>query len=220
MILRPGLSSYDILLTIRLQSGYSFYVNQMDTGFLLGGGFALLIALLGWSDQIRGAQEKTRTQEREFLQSYGFRWRELRKIVRSSEHHTAEDRLRAVLRVLTAGGLDRSDDVKLFQLIRDLDLTRSKLEKSYNVRYWTVFSACLEMLICGVLSIWFRDTICEGSKFMWMHLYLLLWAILTMAIVMLTFGISCHENNFRILLAETDDALRTANEDRGTKGDN
>lgn len=39
----------------------------MDADFFLAGGIAFLPTLVGWGDQIRGAQEKTRQQEKEFL---------------------------------------------------------------------------------------------------------------------------------------------------------
>ena len=53
----------------------------MDTNFLLAGGIAFLIAVLGWGDQIRGTQEKVLLQERDFLKALQLKWRDVRALV-------------------------------------------------------------------------------------------------------------------------------------------
>jgi len=186
----------------------------MDTGFLLGGGFALLIALLGWSDQIRGTQERTRIQEREFLDTYNFRWEHFRSLIRTSESPNAETRLAAVLRILGSGGLTNQVDVLLLEDFEHLDDIRYKLENSYSIRYWCVFIASVEMLITGILSIYLRGSILKCSFLTWTHVYSAIWIILVGIIVYFTYRISVQESDLRQTLAKIDDKLRTAKENK------
>lgn len=191
----------------------------MDTEFLLGGAIAFLLALLGWSDQIRGIQEKTRQHEREFLRAYRAKlsWRDLRAIVRPSEESTPEERLLGVLRLLNKGGLQDGSHVSLLREFEALDRIREELEKAYTIRYWAISATVLEMLAAGSLSVYFRGSLVAGVPLTWEHLYFSLTIVLVAGIALLTAVTSLLESSFRRKLNEVEDQLRLSDEGTAVK---
>lgn len=188
----------------------------MGTEFLLGGALAFLLALLGWSDQIRGVQERTRTQERELLDTYNkIRWRDVRALIRPSEGN-ARDRLLGALGLLKDGVLANDEDARLLTHFESLDGIRRHLENTYSMRYWLIFATTLHMLISGALSVNFRGVI--WTWFSWQLVYSLPTIVLVGLILMLTMRAAINETRFRNGLNEVEDVLRAAKERRIGQG--
>lgn len=127
----------------------------MNAEFYLAGALAFLIAMLGWADQIRGTQERTRILEEQLLKEYGFRWSDLRKLIRTDRHASPESRLKAVLRVIKFGQLKDKVAVDLLQQLDALNRVRARLERRYDVRFCLVLAVCGQMLASGVLLLMF-----------------------------------------------------------------
>jgi hypothetical protein len=127
----------------------------LDAGFYLAGALAFLIAMLGWADQIRGTQERTRILEEQLLREYGFRWSDLRQLIRNDHDASPASRLKAALRLVKLGQLKDSLAVALLKQLEALNRVRAKLEKRYDTRFRLVLAVCTQMLVSGVLLLLF-----------------------------------------------------------------
>ena len=80
------------------------------TLFLFGSGFALFIALLGWSDRIRGIDKDTREMERLFMEDSGIHKRQFRCIVKPE---SPDQELEVLTELVNAGKIKTVDTVRL-----------------------------------------------------------------------------------------------------------
>jgi hypothetical protein len=88
------------------------------TLFLFGSGLALFIALLGWSDQIRGIDRDTKELEHQFLEKTGIDKRSFLNIVKpESDNEQAEalTQLEALTQVVQAGLLNTPEKKELLR---------------------------------------------------------------------------------------------------------
>lgn len=183
----------------------------MDTGFLLGGGLAFLIAILGWGDQIRGTQERIFGQERLFIRKLKLRWKDVRASIR--ETSTPAKKLASILRLLGSNKIQDVEDIELMRSFSSLDTIRTKLEKDYKTRFQLVLISSIVMIASGISS-----TILTGRMtfypLSWDSLYTLLSLTFITLIMFETIVISNLEENLRAVLQEIEDSLRVV-EDSG-----
>lgn len=196
----------------------------METDLFLAGALAFLIAMLGWSDQIRGTQEKTRLLEKELLTKYQFDWAVLRPLIRPDDSDGPAQRLRAVIRLLGAGALQHGDEVKLLRELEAANETRERMEAQYSFRFWLVYATCAEMFVAGFVAEYANSNIvfpvpqpffwvisswnyvrCDAQ---WVDLLSVVWAIFIIAMLMSTFLINRDENRLRKIISNVDDLLR------------
>lgn len=179
----------------------------MDAELLFGAAFAFLLALLGWSDQIRGVQERTRSQERDLLNAHKISWRVLRQVIRPSEGPSPKDQLLAVLGLVHQGFLKDQDDVALLELFKKVDATRAGLERAYDVRYWLIYACTVQLFLSGIAALFFEGAICS-STLTWEHLYAAAACLVLLPILALTGIAARREGDFRWGLNEIEDVLR------------
>ena len=180
----------------------------MDVELLFGAAFGFLLALLGWGDQIRGVQERTRSQERDLLNAHRISWRVLRQVIRPSEGASAKDELVAVLGLVHQGFLKDQDDVALLELFRKVDDTRAGLERTYEIRYWLIYSCTVSLFVLGLAALWFSGPVCVGSAITWEQVYAAVACLFLLPILGMTGYAARNEGEFRRGLNEIEDVLR------------
>lgn len=206
--------------------------TDLDTGFFFGGGIAFLLALLGWADQIRGAQEKTRLAEQQFRERYKFQWSELQPLIRPEGGDDAESRLNSILAILFRDkkAFRRSIDIVLLTKIEGMNSIRNRLESQYAERFLLVYFITVELFTAGVLSIGVRGrtSICQSELtsldqpnrmlesfwcYDWNQIMTSIWLILVAIVLILTWSINKGEVKLRSSLVDIDDQLREVAED-------
>jgi hypothetical protein len=181
----------------------------MDAEFLFAGGLAFLLALLGWSDQIRGAQEQTREQERAFLNAYQVSWADVRPLIRPSEQHSPEKQLAALLRILGSSILRQDEGADLLTKFQGLDDCRSRLEERLAIRYWLIFSTATTMLTGGLLLTLPADDSLNAAGEPLSIGALFVWLALVAVILIYTILIARDEVTFRHELGSIEDYFRS-----------
>lgn len=204
----------------------------MDTGFFLGGAIAFLLALLGWGDQIRGAQEKTQLAEKQFLRRYKFRWADLQPLIRPNSDDDAEKRLQSVLKILLRDehALKEGSDITLLTQVERMNSIRNRLEPRYALRFLLIYFIAAELFIAGVLSFFLKgrarislpEITLHGPTgswrhfvglYDWNHIWTAIWLVLFAVVLCQTWLINKDEEKLRKALVEIDDKLREAADD-------
>ncbi len=116
--------------------------------FLLGSGFAIFVALLGWSDQIRGIARETRELQSEFLRQNRLRRSELQPVLDAA---TDEEQLLCFTRLMPR--LGSASAVRLLPLLRDWDRQAKRLEKVQSWKYYLTVVLSLLCFCCGVAAL-------------------------------------------------------------------
>lgn len=170
------------------------------TLFLFGSGFALFIALLGWSDQIRGIDKDTREMERLFMEDSGIHKRQFRCIVKPE---SPDQQLEVLTELVNAGKIKTVDTVRLLRAFTDWKCEWSKIEKLSVWRYNLTILLTFALFASGTTSLFTTPT---GVK----HLFLfvvrteMLVLLLPMGFVLLLFAVillsSRREKELRKLL--------------------
>jgi hypothetical protein len=184
----------------------------MTSGFFLGGGLAVLLALVGWSDQIKGSQDASRHRERDFLKSTGSNWQDLRALIRPSEDPTPEEKLASVLRILGQGGLKDHVDVQLIAQFDEADRVRTALSALYSQRFWYVFGLAGQMITAGVTLSYRSGSLAHGIAITWEGICVAIWVFLVGSVFIDTFKIAQKEEAFRRALGSIEDVLRVASD--------
>jgi hypothetical protein len=119
------------------------------TGFLLGSGFAVFIALLGWSEQIRGLRRETYQLQSDFLKAHGLRKADLLRAIRAQ---SADEQLQAFTTIMLANKLS-APAVKLLPILRRWDAENTALESLQTWKYWLAVTLALVFFTAGALSV-------------------------------------------------------------------
>lgn len=119
------------------------------TVFLFGSGFAIFIALLGWSEQIRGLRRETYQLQSEFLKTHGLRKADLLRAIRAQ---TADEQLRAFTAIMLTNKLSASA-VQLLPVLRRWDTQNTRLERLQTWKYWLTVALAFVFFAAGVSSL-------------------------------------------------------------------
>ena len=122
------------------------------TLFSLGGGLALLIALLAWGEQIRAIAKDTRDLENDFVRSRGLTRAELLPVLRSQD---PTDRLLALTKLMTSGNLKTAPEVEVLSHFRDWGARAGHLTRLLSLKYWLTVGLTVAMFLEGGISVYF-----------------------------------------------------------------
>lgn len=120
------------------------------TLFLFGSGLALFIALLGWSDQIRGIDKDTKELEERFLEKTEIDKRDFINIVKP---RSADERLVALTQVLTGGQIDTKDSAELLRTFTTWNREWSQIERLATWKYNLTIALTVSLFGAGIASL-------------------------------------------------------------------
>ena len=120
------------------------------TLFLFGSGLALFIALLGWSDQIRGINRDTRDLETRFLQTTGIQKADYLSIVKPT---SPEERLAAITEIMASGKPKTVAHVEVLKIFTEWHGAWTKLEALSVWKYRLAVILTWTLLLAGTVSL-------------------------------------------------------------------
>jgi hypothetical protein len=120
------------------------------TLFLFGSGLALLVALLGWSDQIRGINKDTREMEHKFLGTTKVDRRVFLSVVKPA---SPDEQLAALTEILTSGKLKTVAAVEVLQIFQTWHRNWTTLERLSVWKYRLSVILTYALFAAGVLSL-------------------------------------------------------------------
>jgi len=124
-------------------------------GFLLASGFALLIVLLGWANQITSKSKETKELEADFLAKAKLRRDAYKKII--NEGGATEDSFIAVVDFLFS---TEEDNVVIFGKIKRVKEDLQSLDRKYNWRFWILLLMSMSLFLSGAVALF----LCESYK--------------------------------------------------------
>jgi hypothetical protein len=120
------------------------------TLFLFASGLALFVALLGWSDQIRGIDKDTRELEQRFLEDSGISKRDFLRIVKP---RSADEQLLALTEIVNAGRIRTRSSAELLRTFTAWNVQWSKIEKLSSIKYNLTIALTIVLFVTGVGSL-------------------------------------------------------------------
>jgi hypothetical protein len=135
---------------------------SMDSEFLLTAGFALLLLLVGWSDQLRELRSSTRDVERQFLKRIRGQTDQFRKLFNKNKTTLEAERLEASLVILGKALKADSHGNNLYSVI-ELSKRMQILDALYSLRFWTMLGLATELLLGGIVLACMEST--KGNPF-------------------------------------------------------
>ena len=120
------------------------------TLFLFGSGVGLLIALLAWSDQIRGIDKDIRELEQRFVGDTGIEKQDYLRIVKPE---TPDDRGRALTQVVNAGKIRTKDIAVVLTILTKWHKQWSRIEGLSALKYRSAIALTLVLFLGGVASL-------------------------------------------------------------------
>jgi len=157
--------------------------------FLFGSGFALFVALLGWSDQIRGLAKEIRELESEFLQKYNLSRGELIPAIIAK---TPDEQLEALTVVMQSRKLSTVSSVRMLPLLREWHRVTDVLTLLQSWKYNLTIALSLICFVAGGLAAAHCDAM----------LLLIVPALLLTAIFALIIVVNFYESRLRKTLAD------------------
>ncbi len=130
--------------------------------FLIGTGVALLLALIGWSEQIRSLHRETLKAERDFSEKRNINWDHVRKIIRGTA--PAKEKIVALNKLLREKSVLKKDDIKIINQFYNLGKKRIDIEKLYNIKYILILVLTFLFFISGVIN-YFIESCSEFKLF-------------------------------------------------------
>jgi hypothetical protein len=120
------------------------------TLFLFASGLALFVALLGWSDQIRGINQDTRELETRFLATTQINRQDFLSVVKPN---SPDDQLTALTQIMVSGKAATDAAVEVLRIFNQWHKGWTQLEKLATYKYrLTVILTC-GMFVAGFLSL-------------------------------------------------------------------
>jgi hypothetical protein len=115
--------------------------------FFFGSGFAIFVALLGWSDQIRGLTKETYELQGEFMKQYDLSKAELRPVIRAE---TPDEQLLAFTSLMQTQKLG-ADGVGLLPLLRAWRKQHLGVARMQSWKYGLTVALSLVFFVSGIL---------------------------------------------------------------------
>jgi hypothetical protein len=117
-------------------------------GFLLTSGFALIVVLVGWSNQITSKSKETRELEQEFIQKAKVKRKDYKSMINKGK--SAEKSISALVNFLYSKRED--SEIKAFDKITKIKKDLPLLNKKYSNRFWILLVTALSLIISGIGS--------------------------------------------------------------------
>lgn len=170
------------------------------TLFLLGSGLALFVALLGWSDAIRGINNDTRQLEEKFLATTHVDRPVFLSIVNPQ---SPDEKLAALTQILVSGNLKTVASVEVLKIFQNWHKHWKAMETLAAWKYGLSLSLTYVLFAAGLLSL-FVDPRAEVSIFNLRARVLLLILVIPMCGLLTILAIitvtNLKESYFRALL--------------------
>jgi hypothetical protein len=160
------------------------------TLFLFASALALFVALLGWSDQIRGINRDTKDLEARFLAETGIDKRDFLSVVRPK---VQGEQLAALTKLLRAGRIQSKTKMDLLPAFKSWYCEWSKLEKVSGLKYGLAIALTIAFFLAGTASLFTH----AGDKVRVYQLAVrseMLVLILPLALVAILIGIIIYES--------------------------
>lgn len=126
------------------------------TLFLFGSGLAIFIALLGWSDQIRGFDNDTKELEQRFLNKTRIKKRDFLEIVRPK---SPEEQLAAFARVDSEGRIENAETIDVLRTFaEELNQPWSRVERLFRWKYKLTIALTIILFLTGIISLFTTPT--------------------------------------------------------------
>lgn len=122
--------------------------HSMDIeGFLLASGFALLVVLVGWANQITSRSKEAKDLEADFLKKAKLKRTDYKKMI--NEGGATEDSFTAVVDFLYSA---EEDNVVVFDKIKRVKEDLQSLDKKYSWRFWILLLMSISLFVSGTLA--------------------------------------------------------------------
>ena len=122
-------------------------------GYLLGSGFALLIVLLGWADQITSKNKETKDLETDFLRNGKIKRVNYKKMVEGKG--ATQDSFDALIDFLYSA---EKENVEIFELIVNTRKDMIVLDRQYRYRFWMLTCLSIYLFLAGILALFVAET--------------------------------------------------------------
>jgi len=120
----------------------------MVEGFLLASGFALLVVLVGWSNQITIRSKETRDLEQEFIIKAKIKDKDYKNMINKGK--SAEKSISSLINFLYSKRGE--SEIKAFEKITKIKKDLPLLNKKYANRFWILLITSISFIISGVGS--------------------------------------------------------------------
>jgi len=122
--------------------------HTMDIeGSLLTSGFALLVVLVGWANQITSRSKETKDLEADFLKKAKLKRSDYKKIV--NEGGATDDSFTALVDFLYT---KKEDDLQIFEKIKLIKADIEKLDTKYSRRFWLLLCMSICLFVSGCIA--------------------------------------------------------------------
>ena len=121
-------------------------------GFLLTSGFALLVVLVGWSNQITSRSKETRDLEQEFISKAKIKPKDYNDIVNKK---SAEKSIHALVDFLYSKR--EESEIEAFDKITRIRKNLPMLDKKYSNRFWILLITSVSLMLSGVVCYFLLD---------------------------------------------------------------
>ena len=122
-------------------------------GFLLASGFALLVVLVGWTNQITSRSKETRDLEQDFIAKAKIKRKDYKSMINKGK--SAEKSILALVDFLYSKR-DESDIIafdKITKIKKDIPL----LNKKYANRFWILLITSISFIVSGISASYFFE---------------------------------------------------------------
>jgi len=177
------------------------------TLFLFGSALAMFVALLGWSDQIRGISKDTKELENRFLAETGIAKRDFLSVAKPK---LQGEQLAALTRLLKSGRIQSHTKVDLLATFRDWNRQWSRLERLSARKYLLAVALTLALFLAGIISLFTHP-----SDKVHLHFLTVRTEMLVLTVPMILVGVllciiihaSRRESELRALLESIEDEV-------------
>ncbi len=177
------------------------------TLFLFASALALFVALLGWSDQIRGINKDTKELEERFLSETGIAKRDFLCVVKPK---VQGEQLAALAKLMKSGNIQSHVNVDLLSAFKSWNKEWSRLEKLSSIKYYLAIALTVAFFLAGVISLFTRPGDKASLHYFAIRAELLVLTMplaLVAALLCIIICESRRENALRVFLESIDDRV-------------
>lgn len=133
------------------------------SSIFLGAGFALLIALLAWGNQIRLPREEIRNLEEKCRKSFKFKKKDIEGILDKKEQYTKyqnisyRERIKILIHAVDEGRINQPEQIEALKTLNKNHEICKKLKLLYNIRFNLSVALLLLFFIFGILLVYLNN---------------------------------------------------------------